>query len=205
MIRNPTAVSAPCWTGSGRYALKRTIGRPKAKSDVAWPEAPGEAEPRGGALRPLLAGGDQRRHGGEVVRVGRVAEAEQDATPTTASSVAPSEKCAIQSSRPNTQVDVREGAHGHRQAEAEDDERADRGEEADQTAVEVDAAEDALRADGDEADRRHRAGEAEAEGEDQDEPVADAVERDRREQDDERGRAREDPAGDADPEQPRAR
>ena len=45
------------------------------------------------------------------------------------------------------------------------------------------------------------AGEADAEGDDQDEPVADAVERDRREQDDERGRARDDPAGDADPEQ----
>ena len=36
-----------------------------------------------------------------------------------------------------------EGAQGHRQAEAEDDERADRGEQPDQAAVEVDAAEDA--------------------------------------------------------------
>jgi len=69
-----------------------------------------------------------------------------------------------------------------------------------QAAVEVDAVEDALGAHGQEADPGHRRGEADAEGEDQDEPVADAVQRDRGEQDDERGRAGDDPARDPDPE-----
>ena len=99
-------------------------------------------------------------------------------------------------------VDVREGAQRHREAEAEDDERADRGEEADRTPpLEVEAAEGALRGDREQADRRHRRRQPEAEGDDQDEPVAHAVQRDRREQDDERGRARDDPARDADAEQ----
>ena len=164
-------------------------------------EAPDEAEPRRGALRPLLPGGDQRRHGGEVVRVGRVAQAEQHGDAADDEERGPVREVRDPVVEAEHQVDLGEGAHGHRQAEAEDDDRADRGEEADQAAVEVDAVEDALGGDGEDADRRHRRGEAEAEGEDQDEPVADPVQRDRREQDDERGRARDDPAGDADPEQ----
>ena len=76
-ITTPTVVSAPCWTRSGRYALKRTIGRPNAKSDVACPRP--QATPSRAAARFVRsrAGGDQRRHCREVVGVGRVAEAEQ--------------------------------------------------------------------------------------------------------------------------------
>ena len=58
-----------------------------------------------------------------------------------------------------------------------------------------------LRADREQADCGHRRREADAEREDQDQPVADSVQRDRSQQDDEGGRARDDPAGDADPEQ----
>ena len=54
-ITSPIVTSAPCWTRSGRYALKSTIGRPNAKSEVAWPEPPGEAEPGGAPRRALAA------------------------------------------------------------------------------------------------------------------------------------------------------
>ena len=133
-ITNPTDASAPCWTASGRYALKRTIGSPKAKSEVAWPRPQDEAEPRGGARRPLAAGGDERRHGGEVVRVGRVAEAEQDrdADDDEQRGAVREVRDPVVESEHQVYVTFGSGAHGHRQAEAEDDERADRGEEADE-------------------------------------------------------------------------
>ena len=54
----------------------------------------------------------------------------------------------------------------------------------------------ALRRHGDQPDRGYRRGQADAERDDQQQPVADAVQGDRREEDDERRRAREDPARD---------
>ena len=187
----------------GQIRLEEDDRQAEGEERRRMADSPGEAEPRGEPRRPLAAGGDQRRHGGEVVRVGRMAEAEQDrhaddgeqggaAREVCDPVVEPehlyvtfgSARRVIARPRPRTTSAL---IAGRRRIES---------------AVEVDAAEDALRADGDDADRRHRAGEAEAEGDDQDEPVADAVEGDRREQDDECGRARDDPAGDADAEQP---
>ena len=41
-------------------------------------EAPGGAEPGGGPRRALASGDDEGRHGGEMIRVGRVPEPEED-------------------------------------------------------------------------------------------------------------------------------
>ena len=133
-IRTPTAVSAPRCTGSGRYALKRTIGSAEREERRRVAEAPGEAEPRGAPrARRSRAGGDQRRHSGEVVGVGRVAEAEQDrdARPRRAR-VAPSENVCD----PVVESEHRQLTFGRARtvmasAGDEDDERADRGEQAD--------------------------------------------------------------------------
>ena len=74
------------------------------------------------------------------------------------------------------------------------------GQRADEPALERDAAEGAPREHGDEADAGDRGGEAEAERGDQREAEADAVERDRREQHDERRGAGQEPRRDADAE-----
>src|SRR5205823_32833 len=67
--------------------------------------------------------------------------------------------------------------------------------------LEVEATERTLGGDGEKTDRGHRRSEPYAECENQDEPVADSVQRDRREQHDERGWARNQPAGDPDAKQ----
>ena len=71
---------------------------------------------------------------------------------------------------------------------------------ADEPALERDAAERAPREHGDEADPRDRRSEAEAERDDQREAEADAMEGDRRQEDDERRRARQEAGRDADAE-----
>ena len=60
-----------------------------------------------------------------------------------------------------------------------------------------------LRAAGDESDRGDRGGKPNAEGENEDEPIADPLQRDRREQNDQRGRAGDDARGDPYSEQSR--
>ena len=77
MITTPTAASAAVWTLSGRYAWSRTTGRPNRASVSAWP-APHE-RPRRPARRvpSSRVGCDQGGHRRQVVRVGRVAQAEQ--------------------------------------------------------------------------------------------------------------------------------
>src|SRR5919202_4920210 len=74
-------------------------------------------------------------------------------------------------------ADLREGVQRHREAGDEDDERARRGEQADEAAVEADARERALREHGEEPDARDREREPGAEGDDQDEPERDPVQR----------------------------
>jgi len=49
-IITPTLVSAAACTGSGRYALKTTIGSPKANRLVACPRP--QESPRRAAVRP---------------------------------------------------------------------------------------------------------------------------------------------------------
>src|SRR3989304_5803741 len=71
------AVSAPCWTRSGRDSLRRRIGRAEAKGGGGGPRPQGGAELAGTACSPLAPGRDERRHGGEVIRVGGVAKAEE--------------------------------------------------------------------------------------------------------------------------------
>jgi hypothetical protein len=111
----------------------------------------------------------------------------------------------MRSSSPNIGTllsgELRDGAGGHDEPEAEHDERAGCGQEPDEGAVEAQAAEGPPRRDGEEADGGDGRGEADAEGDDQQEAVADPVERDRREQDDEGGRARDDPRRGADADQ----
>ena len=92
----------------------------------------------------------------------------------------------------------RDGPHGHGRAGDDDNEGADRREQADHAALELEAAEGPLREDRGEADPGDREREAGAEGDDQSETERDPVQRDGREEHDERGRAGEEPAGDAD-------
>ena len=76
----PMATSATLPTASGRYWFKRTSGRPTRTSAVPWPETPEKAHETGFAyLFPFLLGGDQGRHGCEVVGVARVPQTEQQA------------------------------------------------------------------------------------------------------------------------------
>ena len=84
------------------------------------------------------------------------------------------------------------------------DDSAHGGQRPDDRTVERDAAEGAASEDGDETDRGHRHCKTDAEGDDQQQPIADPLQRDRGEQDDERGRAGNDPGGDPDAEQPGA-
>ena len=74
-IITPTVVSAPCCSRSGRNAWKSTIGRPNKNS-----VSPCRSPTRGRAERRRRAGlvRGERRERGEVVRIGRVAQAEQD-------------------------------------------------------------------------------------------------------------------------------
>ena len=78
MITSAIAVSAPRCTGSGRYSPSTTTGSPKANRVAAWPSP--QKRPSRPALRPstLCPTGDERRDRGEMVGIGRVAEAEQD-------------------------------------------------------------------------------------------------------------------------------
>ena len=101
MIRTPTAVSAACWTTSGQVRLEEHDRQAEREQRGRVPEAPREAEPRRERLRPVAAGGDQCRHGGEVVRVGRVPQAEQHGDAGDGEQRGAVERCAIQWSRPN--------------------------------------------------------------------------------------------------------
>ena len=96
---------------------------------------------------------------------------------------------------------MRERPQGHRDAGHEDDEGARRGQQSGHAPAPVEAGEDALGEDGDEAHAGDRAGEADAEGEDEQHPERDAVERDRGEQHDERRRAGQQAARDPDRDQ----
>ena len=128
----PISVSAPSWTLSGRYALNRTSGRPRAKSVVAWPRAPGGAEPEALArAAPALAAGEQRRDRREVVRVGRVAKPEQQRDDRDDQQRRPvRESQPVPMVEPEHRVsfldDSRQGAHGHDETEHEDDRGAER-------------------------------------------------------------------------------
>ena len=81
-----------------------------------------------------------------------------------------------------------EGAEGHGEAEPDDHEGADGREGAHERALEARAVEHATRADREEADAGDHGCEPDAEGDDEQEPVADAMQGDRRQQDDERRR-----------------
>src|ERR671923_871569 len=111
----------------------------------------------------------------------------------------------MESSRPNMWDsflgDGWQGTGRHDEADGDDCGCADGRKRAYQRAVQVEAREDALRGDREETDPRDHRGEAEAERDDQEQPERDAVQRDRCEQYDERGRAWEQAAGDAEGEQ----
>ena len=96
---------------------------------------------------------------------------------------------------------LRERLEGDPDPDDQDHERAGRGQEPDQPAVQRHAAEGALGEHGHEADRRDGRRETEAEGDDQREPEADPVQRDRAQQDDEGGWAGQQAGSDADAEQ----
>ena len=95
----------------------------------------------------------------------------------------------------------RDGADGHGEPRREDDECAGGWQEPNQPAFEGHAAEGRAGENRREADAGDREREPRAEGEDQQQPEGDAVQRDRREQDDERRGARQQAARDADGEQ----
>ena len=77
-------------------------------------DPPPGAETRGGAYGPVAAGRDERRHRGEVVRVGGVPEPEQDTHEQDDGDGAPSENPAIQSSIPNMSLVRRAAARSVR-------------------------------------------------------------------------------------------
>ena len=72
-----TAVSAPCWTRSGRYALGEQDRDPEHDERDAVPDSPPRSEPGSRACDRLAAGRDERRHRRDVIRVRRVPEPEQ--------------------------------------------------------------------------------------------------------------------------------
>ena len=80
----------------------------------------------------------------------------------------------------------REGAHGHGKTSGQDDKGARGRQEPHERAVEARPLEDLLREDGDQADAGDAQGQAGAESDDQQHPESHAMQRDRREQDDER-------------------
>src|SRR5439155_19624438 len=96
---------------------------------------------------------------------------------------------------------LRDSAEGHRETCGEDDERADRWEEADQPALEAQTPERLARKSRNESDPGDAERQAGAEREDQDEAERDPVQRDRGQQDDEGRRAGKEPAGYSDREQ----
>src|SRR3954454_9113220 len=197
-IITPTLVSAAACTGSGREVLKTTIGSPKANRLVACPRP--QASPRRAAVRAARS----RPVATNVVTAARWSGSvawrrpSTTATTTTSARVAPSEKCAIQVSSPNMSAHFREGAHGHGKTSGQDDKGARGRQEPDERAVEARPLEDLLGEDGDQADPGDAQGQAGAEGHDQQHPEGHAVQRDRREQDDERGRAGQQSAGHSD-------
>src|SRR5262245_42388129 len=174
-----------------------TIGTPSAKSVNACP-AP-QASPSPAASRARRSVDASRvvtaaRWSGSVAwrRPSRMA------TPITSTSVVPSENEARKSSSPNISAHFRDGPHGHCRAGDDDNEGADRREQADHAALELEPAKRVLGEDRYEPDPRDREREPGAERDDQAEPEGDPVQRDGREEHDERGRAGEKPAGDAD-------
>ena len=176
--------------------MRSRIGSPKTTSVVACPSAPRQTELPRLAGDPCLAARNECRHRSEVVRVGRVPKAEQDRNEQDEPDRRPvgeSRDPAVQHhstpgsarvvmARPSTRISS--SAHG--------------GQRAHDPPLKVLLAEKAPRTDGREPDRGHRTGEAEAERDDEDEPIADPVQRDGREQDDQRSRAWEQAAGDPD-------
>src|SRR5262249_55157577 len=108
-------------------------------------------------------------------------------------------------SRSHMSVHFPDGVNGHDGARDEDHRCRDRRKRADEQAVEAPLRERLLREHSDQADAGDREREPDRERDDQNEPEGQPVQRDRREQDDERGWARQQPAGDADGEQALAR
>ena len=97
-ITSPIVTSALCSTRAREVRLPEHDRHAEDEQRRRVAEAPGEAEPR----RAAAAVRDERRHGGQVIGVARVAQAEQDRDDEDdqrASS--PSEKCTSHSSRPN--------------------------------------------------------------------------------------------------------
>ena len=96
-ITSPIVTSAPCSTGAGRYASQSTIGTPKTTSDDAWPRPHASprrvAPPRSFATSVVTAA---RWSGSLACR-----RPSSTATPSTITSVVPSEKCMSHWSRPN--------------------------------------------------------------------------------------------------------
>src|SRR2546421_1384023 len=178
MMTSPIIVSAPCCTGSGRKALNSTIGTPKAKSVVAWPDP--QARPSFPALLPPRFRSEESRVVTAARWSGSVAcrRPRRTATPSTTTSALPSEREEIQLSSPNIAFLSGYGgqrADRHRDAEAEDDARAHGRQQPDERALEARAGEEALRSHRHETDAADGGGEAEREGHDQHEPVADTM------------------------------
>ena len=195
MITSPIVASAPCWTLRGRYALKRTIGRPKRKSDVAWPRPHVERRSRVAPPRPFGAisvvtaarwsgsvacrrprsdrddDHDEERAAVREVREPVVEPEHQTCTFGSARTVmatpATTITSALTAGRNRISPPFRSKRPNARLA---------------RTASEPDA--------------RDREREPEAEGDDQQQPERDAMQRDRREQDDERRRAGQEAARD---------
>src|SRR5205085_8098636 len=170
-------------------------------SDVAWPRP--HIRPRRAARRAAFS----RSAAIRVVTAARWSGSlawrspSRTETPSTTRSVVPSENVAILSSSPNTSSHLRDGVDGHRDARDDDDECAQCREEADDAALEAEPLERPLRQDGGEPHSGDADCEPGAEGDDQDEAERQPVEGDRREQHDERRRAREESARDPDREQ----
>src|SRR5262245_42557647 len=187
------------------------MGMPRATSVIAWPtphHAPSRAAERAARSRPdatsvVIAA----RWSGSVAWRRPRSVATRRTTPIDA----PFERPAIQSSSPNMTLvrrarrigssdDAGKCPRRDHEADDEDERRADRWERPDEASLERDAPERAPGKNGHEADRRDRDREPEAERDDEREAQADAVQRDRGQEDDESRRARQQPGGDADPE-----
>ena len=159
-------------------------------------DAPGEAELRGVA-RSALGRREQRRDRREVVRVGRVAEAEEHRDARAPARASRRWRGAPACRRDRTcQLTFGRARAVIADAGDDDDERAHGREQADHAALELEPAEGALREDGDEADAGDREREPGAEGDDQQQAERHPVQRDRGQEDDERGGAREQAARD---------
>src|SRR5437868_5661599 len=156
-----------------------TIGRPKANKLVAWP--PPQASPRRVAARAArswpvaISVVTAARWSGSVAW----RKPSTTATTTTSASVAPSEKCAIQVSRPNISTNFRKCAHGHGKTSGQDDKGARGRQEPHERTVKARPLEDLLREDCDQADAGDAQRQAGAESDDQQHPEGHAVQRDR--------------------------